>query len=193
MKTYKLNNLSWNSLKKRLQSYDEYIKVVEEEDDRLVFEWNNSMIGFWYKVTVSYNDGILTYEFETENLIKWIIAAVLVLLIVFKLNMFAFILSSVLFITFFWLINRLFISLALEKMFIKLDSSVKDIMQEVNPAKKTNNVCPACGAEITPYDSHCPDCGLYLGKAADQPVSRSSYTGYRINYIYREKDDNNQT
>ncbi len=134
------------------------------------------------------------YEFSLENIVKVSIIIISISAFLYKdlINLIIFItivIFSLYFIVIFHTKNFL------ENIFNKITKDVfipekmgkEQLSWQNNPDK-----CPGCGADLTIYDSFCPECGLNLKnrrKTKKQPVSRTGFPDYKILYkFYKDKE-----
>jgi len=136
-----------------------------------------------------------TYEFFVDWLLK--ASIVLIIALAFLTSGFKDLLlySSIIIISL-YLIFVFHLKYLLENIFDQIIES-KILPEEISSEQQkwidNPDICPACGAELTEFDQFCPECKLNLTKrrsAKKQPVSRTGYFGYRINYQYNKSKTN---
>ncbi len=173
------------------------LKNINFDKNEIKFSFSPNFFGIKNQVLIEFKTDFsgFYYEFPLENLIK----ISLILIIVF-----AFILHGIkkllIFpsVSIFVLYSAVIIQTKsyLETLFDVITEQ-KEVSEELSEEQKKwlrdKNLCPACGAQLTEYDSFCPECRLNLKnyrKAKKQQVSRTGFEDFRIIYSYKEAKNN---
>jgi len=164
---------------------------IEYYQNQISFIYNSFFFIGRAKVILDFSskDGF-HFEVVLENLLK---------VVVFLIVILAFIASGI------W--NLIFLSTAIIfiiylLVIIDVHNTITDFFDKIIVFKETpeqisdeqlkwinqNDLCPACGEQLTEYDSFCPECGLNLRnrrKVKEQKVSRTGFNDFRIFYNYK--------
>lgn len=189
----------------KLEASKIFIKLEKSSKVKNIFSNNgiiefNFISGFWglkTKVNLYFRtdkEGFY-YEFFLLALIKF--AIILIILLAFIIsdikNLLIFSTVSI-FTVYSFAIYQ--INSSLETIFDKIIGE-KIKPEEISPQQKKwiedLSCCPACGCPLTEFDNFCPDCNLNLSNRQNtkkQPVSRTGYHNYRINYSFYNSSEN---
>lgn len=148
----------------------------------LKLEFKNYSTGFYY-------------EFSLEGLIKISILIISISAFIIKDLVNLFIFNSI-FILISYVLVIFHTKNYLENIF-NLITKEDLIAEEMSPQQiswlNESNKCPACGADLSEYDSFCQECELNLKswrKTKKQPVSRTGFENYKIKYNYYQEKSN---
>ncbi len=184
---YEFNEITFEEFVTKLKNFSDKknIRVLEIGQDRVVFEWDESMLAYDYQVEV-YDLGkrrILVY-YERNGFVKFVLVLSIFMLMLAMKGLYwavgvVFVMFGVLFYTDMHYCRR---------AIIRLLDEVEN-MEELKPdnVKAEGLFCPGCGCELTPYDEVCPCCGLYIGSKQKQPSDRTRLYDYRLKYVYKRK------
>ncbi|MCF6240265.1 MAG: zinc ribbon domain-containing protein [Bacteroidales bacterium] len=167
---------------------------------KIHFRTNNAFINFQYEVDLfieKEEDINIHYEIHIIQLIKITIALIVFIAFFSSFGFSGFLWFSIIFSIVFYFLNLLFADTYVQKVIKK-----SPFYQAFDPLEREGftdeqikwlhdkNRCPACGAEVTDWDIHCPECGLRLKQNNFTiPLDVSKYKEKRFKYHFKDKKE----
>ncbi len=182
-----------------------YIHNLDFDDfdfdaEKIHFRTNNAFINFHYEVDLFIEKDELInigYEIHIMQLIKITLALVIFIAFFSSFGFTGFLWFSFLFSAVFYFVNLLFADTHVQKIIKQ-----SPFYQAFDPLEKEGftdeqiqwlldkNRCPACGAEVSDWDIHCPECGLRLKQNNfTVPLDVSKYKEKRFKYHFKDKKE----
>jgi hypothetical protein len=132
------------------------------------------------------------YAVNLSGLVRLIIYVIIICIVLSVKSIELFLITSIVFSVLFYFINFAEIIFKLNRILSPvLRSGKKDPITEVQISKlqedwmKDNNRCPACGCDISVFDTQCPICGIKVRESIDTPVNHTKGKGIRIHYHFK--------
>ncbi len=178
--------------------YNSGFEDFDIQAEKIHFRSNNAFINFHYEVDlfIEKDENInILYEIHIVQLIKITIALVVFIAFFSSFGFSGFLWFSIIFSAVFYFVNLLFADTHIQKIIKKSPFyqafdplEREDFTEEQIRWLQDKNCCPACGAEITDWDLHCPECGLRLKQNNfTVPLDVSKYKEKRFHYHFKEK------
>ncbi|MFO7868047.1 MAG: zinc ribbon domain-containing protein [Bacteroidales bacterium] len=178
---------------RKLRSYIQSKHTIISESDSSIEFIVTSFLYIPYKVSVHCSLDDTTYnciiDIERRNFINVTLLVVLFAAVFSAFSVYFFLWFSGIFIILFYIIHHLFFSGLSSRIIthIKVQDVLEDGMTDEQQKWIRNpHVCSACGTPISKYDSHCPECGLFI-KKQNFPSHTVSDSRFDVQYIYKEK------
>jgi hypothetical protein len=145
------------------------------------------------RIDIQNDETTIHYTVNLNGLVRLILYVIIICIVLSVKSIELFLITSIVFSVLLYFTNLIEIIYKINRIispYIKSDKKIELSIDQISKLQeewmKDKERCPACGSNLSIFDTQCPNCDLKLREYKDVPINHTKEKGVNIRYFFKK-------